>query len=175
VLPADYTFTTSDRGAHVFTITPSVTGELSLTVTDTTTTSLTGSATVTVTDAPVASKIAVFALPAATTGSTISVVILALDANNRPVKNYTGTVTLTSSDSSLTMPASYTFTAADKGMKTFSVTLGSTVGTVTLSATDNSATPLTGSTTVRVIDSSSIPGFPGLRGPGGGIRMPRLK
>src|SRR5579883_3235426 len=47
-LPANYTFTSSDRGIHIFSVTPAAAGSDTVTATDTTTASVTGSATVTV-------------------------------------------------------------------------------------------------------------------------------
>lgn len=155
-LPANYTFTASDHGVHIFTITPSVAGSLTVTATDTTTSTVVGTATTTVAAPQVVTKLAIVSRPVALSGSTVTVFVVALDANNRPVTNYTGTVAITSSDSAATLPASYTFTAADRGVKSFTVTLA-TAGSQTITATDTATSTLLGTTTVTVLDSTSLP------------------
>jgi len=59
----------------------------------------------------------------ATAGSAFHIQITALDAANRIVTGYKGTVSFTSSDGAATLPAAYTFTASDHGVHTFTVTL----------------------------------------------------
>jgi hypothetical protein len=66
------------------------------------------------------------------------------------VPGYTGAVHFTSTDAQATLPADYTFTAADKGVHTFTVVLR-TAGSQTITATDTFAsTPIPGSATVAV-------------------------
>ncbi len=154
-LPADYTFTTTDRGVHVFAITPAATGDLTVTATDTADGSVTGSVTVDVDEAPVATHFAVIARRVAANGVATHVTIVALSETNQIVRNYTGTVTLTSSDSAATLPAAYTFTAADRGVKTLAVTFNTT-GRQTLTATD--AASLTGTTNINVAAEELLPG-----------------
>src|SRR5438128_1008235 len=77
------------------------------------------------------------ASPANTTaGTAFSITVTALDAFNNVATTYTGTVSFTSTDSSAVLPGSYTFTAADNGMHTFTngVTL-KTAGSQTITAT----------------------------------------
>ncbi|MFS8130858.1 MAG: beta strand repeat-containing protein [Candidatus Dojkabacteria bacterium] len=52
-------------------------------------------------------------------GNSSSVIVVARDSENFTVDWYTGTIHFTSSDSNAILPADYTFTAADKGLKTF--------------------------------------------------------
>ncbi len=52
-------------------------------------------------------------------GNASSVVVMARDSENFVVDWYTGTITFSSSDSGAVLPPSYTFTTADKGLKTF--------------------------------------------------------
>ena len=162
-LPAAYTFTAADHGFHVFAMTPSAAGSLTVTATDTTNSKLVGSATTTVTAAPTVAKLFAFVKPVAKSGSTVTVFVVALDANNRPVTNYTGTVALTSSDAAATLPASYTFTAADHGIKSFKVTLA-TIGSQTITATDTTTATLLSSSTIKVIDATSLPSLGNLFG-----------
>ncbi len=174
-VPADYTFTAADRGAHTFTITPSAVGSETVTATDTATSSTTGSVVLNVTTAPAVTHFAVLAWPRVEAGEPTGVVVAALDANSHIVPTYTGTVHFTSTDAAATLPADYTFTAADGGVHRFSVTLatpadetttatqtgtGSTAGssmwTVTcaggqaVTVTDTADSSLTGSANVVV-------------------------
>ena len=64
-----------------------------------------------------------------------SITVTAYDAYGNLATNYTGMVTLTSTDPQAVLPASYTFTAADEGKHTFPVTL-ETAGTQSITATD---------------------------------------
>jgi hypothetical protein len=65
------------------------------------------------------------------------------DAYGNIASGYTGTVHFTSSDGKATLPANYTFTAADAGVHTFSATL-KTAGTQSLTARDTTAASLSG-------------------------------
>ncbi|HEX3313651.1 MAG TPA: hypothetical protein VHR72_02115 [Gemmataceae bacterium] len=174
-LPADYTFTAKDHGVHVFHVTLSATGSEQIIATDTGTTTITGSATTTVDPAPVATQLIVSISHNVMAGSATSVTVTALDASGHKVTNYTGTVTFSSTDSTMTtangdLPASYTFTAADAGKHTFQVTFPTPTSTLatTLSVSDGN---LTGSVTPTVnavgvathfalITLGSIAGFP---------------
>ena len=88
-------------------------------------------------------------------GSSFQITVSALDSSGAIVPGYTGTVVFGSSDISGALPARYTFTAADKGIHSFTVTLktaGSQKVFVTdvgtriqgvVGATVNAATPTT--------------------------------
>ncbi len=172
-LPANYTFTAHDHGIHEFDVTLSATGSQTVTATDTATATITGSATTTVNPAPVATHLLVIMPSHVTQGLPAPVTVIALDASNHPVPNYTGTVHLASSDGSATLPSDYTFTAADHGIHTFQVTLQAG-GTQTVTATDTATGTITGqvSTTVKTVGavthfglvalSPSIAGSPSL-------------
>ncbi len=67
-------------------------------------------------------------------GSPVSVTVRALSPNGSVDTAFTGTVQFKSSDRLAQLPADYTFTAADQGLKTFTVTLQS-YGSQTISAT----------------------------------------
>jgi hypothetical protein len=70
-------------------------------------------------------------------GVAANVTVTAYDGSNNIIPGFTGTVTLTSSDPSATLPAAYTFLPADAGAHVFSVTLN-TAGTQSLTATSGS-------------------------------------
>jgi hypothetical protein len=98
--------------------------------------------------APVApaGSLSVAGFPTSTTaGGTGTVTVTALNASGGTNTGYTGTVHFSSSDPHAVLPADYTFTAADQGVHTFTVTL-ETAGTQAITATD-SANGLLGSDT----------------------------
>jgi hypothetical protein len=170
-LPADYAFTAGDHGHHLFQVTVPATGTPTLTVTDTTTSSLTGSVTLTVTPPDVATHFLVVAPRHARAGHPTHVLVVALDASNLPVLNYTGTVHFTSTDGKATLPADFTFSAGDYGSHVFQVTFG-TAGSDTLTVADKATASVTGSASVdvRAASGSSAQGQSGL----GGLHLPGL-
>ncbi len=83
-----------------------------------------------------------------------SFTVTAYDPYGNVATGYTGTVHLTSSDPQAVLPASFTFTAADAGMLTFSVTL-ETAGTQSITATDTTTSTITGSETGIVVQAAA--------------------
>jgi hypothetical protein len=172
LLPDAYTFTADDHGRHVFQLTLNTTGSQAIVATDSATAAITGTVTVTVNPAPVATHFAVWADGNVTAGAPFNVVVVALDASNHVVPNYTGTVQLTADgDSSAVLPDAYTFTADDHGRHVFQVTLNTT-GSQTISAADGSNPALTGTITVIVNAPPSTTGGGGFSG--GFFHGPRL-
>jgi ribosomal protein S6E (S10) len=78
-----------------------------------------------------------------TAGDPVSVVVTPRDQFGHVAAAYRGTIHFTSSDSQASLPADYTFTEADAGVHSFSVTLG-TVGSQSVGATDTAASSITG-------------------------------
>jgi hypothetical protein len=78
-----------------------------------------------------------------------SFTVTALDAYGNVATGYLGTAAFTSSDPQGQLSGKYTFTAADAGSHTFSVTL-KTAGTQAVTATDTNTSSITGSATVAV-------------------------
>ena len=78
-----------------------------------------------------------------TAGSAGTIAVSALDASSHVATGYRGRIHFTSSDPTATLPADYTFTAADSGSHDFSVTLSS-VGTSSVTATDTATGTITG-------------------------------
>ena len=136
VLPANYVFTAADAGMHTFSATLKTAGTRTLTATDTTTSSLTGTdGNITVRPA-VASTMTVAGFPSpVAAGVASSLTVVLRDTYGNIASGYAGTVHFTSSDAKATLPANYTFTAADAGSHTFSVTL-KTAGTRSITAAD---------------------------------------
>ncbi|HTC92169.1 MAG TPA: FG-GAP-like repeat-containing protein, partial [Terriglobales bacterium] len=154
VLPANYTFTAADNGAHTFAnaVTLKTAGNQTVTATDTVTATITGSATVAVTFAAGgATQFTVTAPANSSAGAAFNVTVTAKDQYGNTVTNYTGTVHFTSSDAQAVLPANYTFVAGDNGSHTFAngVTL-KTAGSKTVTATDTVTGTITGSATVTV-------------------------
>ncbi len=165
VLPANYTFVSSDNGVHTFSVIFKTAGTQTVTATDTVTGSITGTqSAITVTPAA-ASTLAVAGFPNPTTaGVAGSFTVTAADAFGNTVSGYTGTVFFTSSDPQAVLPANYTFVAADKGVHTFSATL-KTAGAQSITATDTVTASITGvHATITVTPASastlSLAGFP---------------
>ena len=128
-----YTFTAADAGTHSFTgsirlVTP---GNETVTVAAPRMTA--SSSTVFVT--PAVSKLDISAPTASTAGDTFNVTVTAIDQLGGVGTGYTSTIHFASSDVQAGLPADYTFTSADAGVHTFSVTLKS-AGSMFLSATE---------------------------------------
>jgi hypothetical protein len=150
LLPANYTFTAADAGVHTFSATLKTAGTQSLTATDTTTASITGTdAGITVSLA--AARFVLSAPPTVTHGVAFSLTMTVLDAYGNVVTNYTGTVHFTSTDTMASLPANYTFTAADKGVHTFTGLVLRKRGTQKITLTDTLNSSLTGSVVENVL------------------------
>jgi hypothetical protein len=147
-LPSDYTFTAADNGVHTFNVTMKTAGAQALTVTDTMT-GIIGSQSLTVNPAA-ASQFLLDAPASVSALKPLRLTVTALDPYGNRVTGYMGTVHFTSSDSLATLPADYTFTAADAGQHTFSRGLVLWQGgTQTISVTDIK-TLITCSTMIQV-------------------------
>jgi sugar lactone lactonase YvrE len=90
--------------------------------------------------APIAS-LYVQAGTATATGQAFYFDVTAKDSSNNTVTGYSGTVHFSSSDPAATLPADYTFTAADKGLHAFFLAFN-TPGSQTVTVTDTSNTSL---------------------------------
>jgi hypothetical protein len=87
-------------------------------------------------------------------GTSFSVTVAALDASNKNVTNYSGTVHLTSTDPQAQLSADVTFAS---GSRILSATL-TTAGSQTITVTDTAASSITGSSSINV---GALPGaFP---------------
>jgi hypothetical protein len=134
VLPANYTFTGTDQGAHTFVVTLKTAGSQTVTVTDTAVKTLTATKTAVV-SAAAAHQVVITAPTTVTHGRAFSFMVEVLDAYGNLATGYTGTLSFSSSDAGAVLPANYKFTSADGGKHTFSATF-KTVGTQSLTAQD---------------------------------------
>jgi WD40 repeat protein len=135
-LPANYTFTGADAGIHTFSATLKTAGTQSITVKDTATGNLTatdGGITV----IPAAASQFIISAPASVTaGVPFNLTVKVEDAYGNVVTNYTGTIHFSSTDRMATLPKNYTFTAADKGVHTFTGLVLRTRGFQKITITD---------------------------------------
>jgi hypothetical protein len=118
VLPDDATLT---NGTGSFTVALLTAGTQSVTATDTVNGSITGFATVAVSPAA-ATHLVLSDSATPVKNQDWSVTVTAYDAFGNVATGYTGTITFSSSDDKAILPADFTFTAADAGTSTFSVT-----------------------------------------------------
>jgi hypothetical protein len=156
-LPADYTFTTADSGTHIFVdgVTLFTAGSPTVTATDTVTPAITGTAAWTVNPAPASRFGVVISAGLQTAGVAATLTVTALDAFGNTASPYRGTVHFTSSDPHpATLPADYTFTAADSGTHVFAsgVTLFTTGFSFsqTVTATDTLSPSIIGTAAVTL-------------------------
>lgn len=128
-----YTFTAADAGTHTFTgsIHLVTVGDQTVTVASPLMTSSTSTVTVT----PAVSKLAIDAPTTTTAGDTFNVTVTALDSLGGVGTGYTSTIHFSSSDVQAGLPADYTFTSADAGFHSFTVTL-KTAGSIWLNASE---------------------------------------
>ena len=106
-------------------------------------------------------------------GQASSVTVTATDAYGNTATDYTGTVTLTSSDGAATLPSAHTFTGANAGVYSFSGVILNTIGTHSLAATDTLTGSITGTQSgisviaVPALSTFSTPGTYTWTAPGG--------
>jgi hypothetical protein len=106
-------------------------------------------ATVTLNVRVVASQFVVAGPAGVTTGVPHTFTVTAEDASGRTDTSYAGPVHFSSSDSQSVLPPDYTFTAADGGVHSFTVTF-TTPGSQTVSATDTANSSTSGNATLTV-------------------------
>jgi hypothetical protein len=139
VLPHNSTLT---NGVGSFSVTLKTSGAQTITATDTATASIVGTASLTNVTAGPATHFSVTTSANATARANIPLTVMALDAYNNFLNNYSGTIHFTSTDSKAILPADATLPPNGTGI--FSATL-ETVGNQTITATDKITTSLTGS------------------------------
>jgi hypothetical protein len=132
-LPLSYTFVAGDHGVHGFGVTLYKAGLQALTVTDSQQGSITDRAVITVRPLGVSQYVvtggtasAPAAVPTSTVaGTPFTLVVSAEDKYGNVVPDWTGPVRFSSTDTNAkaVLPKPYTFTAADKGTRTFTITL----------------------------------------------------
>jgi hypothetical protein len=162
-----YTFTAADAGTHSFTgsVRLITAGNQTVTVSS----PLMASFTSTVNVTPAVSRFGISAPTASNAGDTFNVTVTVIDSLGGVGAGYTSTVHFSSSDVQAGLPSNYTFTAADAGVHTFSVTLKS-AGSIFLSASEVGGS-VTGGSFVNVAPAA-VSGLT-LAGAGGSIGVAR--
>ena len=143
-LPFNYVFALTDAGEKAFSATLKTAATQTLTATDTLTSTITGTQTGIVVIPAAASQLFAVGYPSPTVaGVAGNITITMKDAFNNIATGYKGTVSLISSDAQAGLPANYTFTALDAGVKVLTANL-KTAGTQSLTATDTKIAVITG-------------------------------
>jgi parallel beta-helix repeat protein len=155
LLPIDYTFVAADAGSHTFTVILYTAGSRSITVTDTGNTTVTGKQPAVQVAGAAATYFIATAPASVSSGTPIEFTFSAKDAYGNLTANYTGTVTFTSSDQEVVLPTDYTFTSADAGQHTFTVTFF-TPGIMNLVATDIANPTITGKQSTNVLGGAYL-------------------
>jgi len=88
-------------------------------------------------------KLVLAAPTAETAGKPFSLTVTAVNSSGTTDTGYVGTISFSSSDVQAVLPSGFSFSAADAGTHTFSVTL-ETVGTQSITATDTATSSITG-------------------------------
>jgi hypothetical protein len=164
-LPAIYTFASADAGAHTFTATLATAGAQTITATDTANRSISGSESNITVSVGAAATLTVAGFPSPVlAGASASITVTAYAPGGNIATGYAGTIRLSSSDPKASLPASYTFTAADAGVHTFMMSL-ETAGSQSITATDTvnqSMSSAESQITVQPAPASSltVTGFP---------------
>ena len=128
ILPADGALA---NGVGTFLWTPMTLGSMSITAADTANPAVTGTESGVVVTPGAATRFVVTPVAATTAGTTQSFTVTGYDVFGNVANQYTGTLVFSSSDPQASLPAPYTFTAADAGAHTFTVTMR-TAGSQTL-------------------------------------------
>jgi hypothetical protein len=151
VLPANYTFTAADAGVHTFSATLKTASTQSITATDTTKSTITGTVAGITVNPAAASRFIITAPASVTAGVPFSLTVKVEDAYGNVVTNYTGTIHFSSTDGTATLPPNYTFTAADKGVHTFTGLVLRKQGYQKITITDTLNSTLTASVILDVL------------------------
>jgi hypothetical protein len=114
-----YTFRPGDQGEHTFSSALKTAGTQSLTVSDSSNLNITGSQTSIQVRPAKAARLALSVAGRVASGAPFSVTVTAYDAYGNVATGYVGTVRLSSSDHSATLPGAYTFKSSDAGIHVF--------------------------------------------------------
>jgi hypothetical protein len=118
VPPANCTFTSTDAGQHAFSVTLRTADSQSLAAAGTATSGIASTAKGIVVNPAAAAKFILSAPSSGTHGVAFGPTLTVEDAHGNVVAGYTGTAHFKRSDGTATLPADYTFTAADAGAHT---------------------------------------------------------
>src|SRR5204862_1616129 len=126
-------------------------GTQSLTVTDAASTAISGVQGGIVVNPAAASRLVLGAPSSVKANAAFSLTVTVVDAYGNVVTGYTGTLSFSSSAATARLPKSYTFTAADQGVKTFSGLTLKKKGRQTITVFDALNGTLTSSAVIDVL------------------------
>ncbi len=138
-LPLSYTFTSADKGSHTFSVTLKTAGSQTVTASDTAISSSVTTSAIAVSPAAASQFVLSGLASTATAGVAETFTVTAKDPYGNVATGYRGTVSFSSTDAAASLPGSYTFTAANAGVDSFSVTF-KTAGTQSLTVADTTTT-----------------------------------
>lgn len=147
-LPATVTF---KAGRAVARVTFATAGSQTLSVRGGVAGDIVGTTAVTVVAAPVAVRFAVVLPRAVPANTPVTVTLVALTAQGKPVTGFSGSAALTSSDPAATLPASVTFVNGRAVLRVTFATLGSQTLTATSGSIVGSGTTQVGEVTIQTM------------------------
>jgi len=150
-LPGNYAFTAADAGMHTFAATLKKAGTQSLTATDTVSAAIVGTQTGIQVNPAAASRLVLGAPASVKVKSQFNLTVTVVDAYGNVVADFRGTLAFASSDPTASLPGSYTFTAADGGVHTFTRLVLKKRGRQTIKVTDTRNGSLTDSAIIDVL------------------------
>jgi hypothetical protein len=150
-LLADYTFTAGDAGVHTFSATLKTASTQSITATDAVFAGINGSETGIQVNPAVASRLSLTAPATVTAGAPFSITVTALDASGNVVTGYRGTIRISAVNGRGNLPSTYTFTAADNGVHTFTHVVLNLRAKHTITMTDTLNGTIVASVLVNVV------------------------
>jgi hypothetical protein len=140
-LPADYTFTAADQGLRAFSGLALKTAQtVTVRVSDLANPALRTSTTVDITPAAATSLSLACTESAPVAGVAMSCTVTLKDDFGNVARGFAGTVSFSSSDATATLPAPYTFTPSDRGLRSFANVVLKKAGAQTLTATSGALT-----------------------------------
>jgi hypothetical protein len=150
-LAADYTFTANNAGVHTFSATLTTAGTQSITATDTVLAAINGSEAGIVVSPGAATHFAIVAPSTVTAGAPFNITVTALDGYGNVATGYRGTIRISSVNGRGNLPSTYTFTAADNGVHTFTHIVFNLRAMHTITMTDTLNGTIVGSVLVNVV------------------------
>jgi hypothetical protein len=155
---AYYSFSAANAGVMTIPVTFRTAGSQSITVSDYVDPAVTITQTGILVTPGAATSISATPLHGGTAGVAQSITVTARDAYGNIATSYQGTLAFTSSDTQAALPAAYTFTAADAGTHTFSITF-KTAGGQAFSVKDAANPALVISQADLPISAAAMSGF----------------
>ncbi|MCY2962471.1 MAG: VCBS repeat-containing protein, partial [Planctomycetota bacterium] len=153
-----YAFTAADAGVHTFTLALKTAGTQSVSISDSVDSTIRVAQSGLVVTPAAAKTLATTAIQGVVAGTAQNFTVTLRDAYGNIATGYRGTLAFTSGDVLAALPTNYTFTAADAGVHTFSMTFKSSGGQ-TLTVQDTVTATLVSNQTDISINAAAMTGF----------------